>query len=227
MASPFPGMDPFLEQEKYWSRFENRFIRALVHAFLPAMVDRYHPRLERRRYVVEQTLFTSILREEHADGLVEIDSVFTDEPVTAILLVTPMSRTTKPGRESYLESREYYKNQGCNLVEIDLVLQGSPILTVMPQEAVEWDYAVTVTRPDRPDHHETYTSTLQKRLPRFRLPLAPDDRDAVVDLQRVFTRAYEQGDFADLIDYSEGPRIKLSDDKLLWIDEYLRRLCLR
>ena len=56
----------------------------------------------------------------------------------------------------------------------------------------DWDYAVTVTRATQPDRFEIYTATLQKRLPRFRLPLASDDRDMVVDLQTIYARARVQ-----------------------------------
>ena len=35
--------------------------------------------------------------------------------------------------------------------------------------------------------------TVQKRLPKFKLPLAADDRDALLDLQAAFARAYDLG----------------------------------
>ena len=61
---------------------------------------------------------------------------------------------------------------------------------------------MTVCRGSAPDRAELYTATVQKRLPKFRLPLAADDRDTVVDLQVVYARAAGQGEFARLADYA-------------------------
>jgi hypothetical protein len=68
-----------------------------------------------------------------------------------------------------------------------------------------WDYAVTVTRASHAERGEIYTATLQKRLPRFRLPLAVTDSDLVLDLQSVFGRCYDRGDFGGRIIYQDPP----------------------
>jgi len=65
---------------------------------------------------------------------------------------------------------------------------------------------VTVTRCTHPERYEIYTATLQKRLPRFRLPFAADDCDAVLDLQSTFTHCYDEGGFAGRIDYCQPPQ---------------------
>ena len=44
-------------------------------------------------------------------------------------------------------------------------------------------------RDSAPERYEVYTSTIQKRLPRFRLPLAQNAKDAVVDLQTCLAAA--------------------------------------
>ena len=75
-------------------------------------------------------------------------------------------------------------------------MQGKPTLTYSRDGLPEYDYAVTVTRSTAPDRYEIYTATLQKRLPKFKLPLAADDRDALLDLQAAFARAYDLGNFA-------------------------------
>jgi hypothetical protein len=70
------------------------------------------------------------------------------------------------------------------------------------------------TRATAPDRYEIYTATMQKRLPKFKLPLAPDDRDTLLDLQVAFTRAYDLGGFGGLIDYRcpPPPDVPLTDD---------------
>jgi hypothetical protein len=91
----------------------------------------------------------------------------------------------------------------------------------------DWDYAVTVTRSTQPERYEIYTATLQKRLPRFRLPLAADDRDTVLDLHAACVRAYDKGNFAAKIDYQRDPVTALSDDDRQWLNEHLKKEKLR
>ncbi|HEY1376106.1 MAG TPA: DUF4058 family protein [Gemmataceae bacterium] len=81
---------------------------------------------------------------------------------------------------------------------------------------------MTVTRAAQPERYEIYTATLQKRLPRFRLPLASDDRDTVLDLQSAFARCYDQGGFGGQIDYGQDPTVALTDADRRWVDELLR-----
>ena len=95
--------------------------------------------------------------------------------------------------------------QRAGVVEIDLVLQGKPTLTYSRDGLPEFDHAVSVTRATAPDRYEIYTATIQKRLPKFKLPLAPDDRDTLLDLQAAFARAYDLGGFAAQIDYKAPP----------------------
>ena len=79
----------------------------------------------------------------------------------------------------------------------------------------------------QPDRFEIYTSTLQKKLPRFRLPLASDDRDTVVDLQKAFAESYDQGGFASKIDYQRDPPVPLSPEDRTWIRDFLKQQKLR
>ena len=81
----------------------------------------------------------------------------------------------------------------------------------------------------QPERYEIYTATLQKRLPKFKVPLAPDDRDALLDLQAAFTRAYDLGNFTAQIDYKSPPPpdVPLSDASAAWLDLTLKTQKLR
>jgi Protein of unknown function (DUF4058) len=227
MPSPFPGMDPYLEEEKLWPTFHHHFIACLYQILLPGLVDRYRARVAQRHYVTEQALFTSIVREEHHEEYIEIRQRSDGRLVTLVDAVGPMNKTCKTGRQAYLDKRREAKQSGSSLVEVDLVLQGQPTLEYSRDGLPDWDYAVTVTRSTQPERYEIYTATLQKRLPRFRLPLAADDRDTVLDLQAVFARCYDQGGFAGLIDYKRNLALTLNDEDRHWIGELLRQQKLR
>jgi uncharacterized protein DUF4058 len=227
MASPFPGMDPYLETDELWPLFHRQFVNCLYQMLLPGLVDRYKARVNQRHYVSEQALFTSIVREEHHEDYIEVRQRHEGRLVTLIEVVSPCNKTMAAGRQAYLSKRREGKNAGANLVEIDLVLQGQPTLEYSRDGLPDWDYAVTVTRASQPDRFEIYTATLQKRLPRFRLPLAADDRDTVFDLHAAFTRCYDQGDFAARIDYQRDPAVGLSDEDRRWLADLLKQQKLR
>lgn len=227
MPSPFPGMDPYLEDDKLWTGFHHQFIACLYQILLPGLVDRYRARLGQRQYATEQALFTSVIREEHLEEFIEIRRRTDGRLVTLVDTVSPANKTTFMGRKVYLDKRQECKVAGANLVEIDLVLQGQPTLDYSRDGLPDWDYAVTVTRSTQPERYEIYTATIQKRLPRFRLPLAPDDRDTVLDLQAAFARCYDQGGFMEKIDYKRDPVATLRSQDRQWLDELLKQQKLR
>jgi hypothetical protein len=227
MPSPFPGMDPYLEDEKVWPLFHHHLISCLYQVLLPGLVDRYRARVGERHYVTEQALFTSVLREEHQEEYIEIRQRSDGRLVTLVEVVSPANKTTAAGRQAYLSKRAETQAAAANLVEIDLVLQGQPLLDYSREGLPDWNYAVTVTRATQPDRHEIYTATLQKRLPRFRLPLAADDRDTVLDLQAAFSRCYDQANLASKLDYQRAPQTTLSEAERTWLAEYLKQQKLR
>jgi hypothetical protein len=202
-------------------------VMCLYQILLPGLVDRYRARVCQRHYVTEQALFTSVVREEHHEDYIEIRQRSDSRLVTLVDLVSPCNKTSQQGRTAYLDKRREGRSANANLVEVDLVLQGQPTLEYSRDGLPEWDYAVTVTRSTQPERYEIYTATLQKRLPRFRLPLASDDRDTVLDLHTAFTRCYDQGGFASKIDYSRDPATKLTDDDRRWVHEILKQQKLR
>ena len=223
MPSPLPGMDPYLEDDKLWPAFHHQLVNCLHQVLLPGLVDRYRSRLGHRQYVTEMPLFTSIIRETHQEEYIEIRQRSDGRLVSLIDVVSPANKLTPEGRQAYLDKRREGRVAQASLVEVDLVLQGQPLLEYSREGLPEWNYAVTVTRSTQPDRFEIYTATLQKRLPRFRLPLATDDRDTVVDLHTAFVRSYEQGDFAKKIDYGRDPIVPLKDPDRQWLLGFLKQ----
>ncbi len=227
MPSPFPGMDPYLEDECLWPVFQHQFVLCLYQILLPGLVDRYRARIVQRHYTTEQALFTSVIRNEHHEDYIEIRQRSDGRLVTLLEMASPTNKLAPEGRRSYLATRTEAKKIGASLVELDLVLQGQPTLDYSREGLPDWDYAVTVTRSTQPERYEIYTATLQKRLPRFRLPLSADDRDTVLDLHTAFNRCYDQCSFATKIDYHRDPTTNLADDDRTWLHELLKQQKLR
>ena len=141
-------MDPYLEDDGLWPTFHHQLVMCLYQILLPGLLDRYRARVDQRHYATEQALFTSVVREEHHEDLVEIRLRGDGRLITLLEVVSPTNKTTTAGREAYLEKRRESRNADANLVEIDLVLQGSPTLEYSRDDLPDWDYAVTVTRSD-------------------------------------------------------------------------------
>ena len=227
MASPFPGMDPYLEDEKRWKAFQPLLVHSLYQMLLPGLLDRYRARVGEREYCSEEALFTSIRRDEHKEAFIEVRQRADGRLITLIEVVSPANKITSDGRCVYTQRRDEVKKINANLVEIDLVLQGQTLIDGVKDSAPTWDYAVVVTRWTHPDRYEIYSATLPKRLPRFRVPLASDDRDTVLDLQAAVARAYDQGDFLKVIDYTRDPATRLSDESRRWLNDHLKAEKLR
>ena len=149
--------------------------------------------------------------------------------VTAIEVLSPTNKTPGEGQEAYVQKRQELWGSGVNLVEIDLLRSGGKTVRPPDQrlgELLPWSYLVAVTRR-KPFREEIYPIQLSSRLPRIGVPLAPGDKDAVVDLQAVFTRSWEDGAYPEILDYDLPPPGRLSPEESAWCSalakEYLAR----
>src|SRR5215472_2522012 len=105
MPSPFPGMDPYLEDEVLWPVFHHQFIQCLHQILQPSLIDRYRARINQRHYVTEQALSTSVVREEHHEEYIEIRQKADGRLITLVEAVGPANKMTPAGRTAYLAKR--------------------------------------------------------------------------------------------------------------------------
>src|SRR5262245_14240077 len=117
MPSPFPGMDPYLEDAELWPEFQQRFVTCLLQVLLPALTERYVARTSERRY------YACGGAELH-EPYIEIKQRDSGRLTTLIDVVSIANKTTAAGRTAYLETRQQAMAGGVSMVEIDLVLQG-------------------------------------------------------------------------------------------------------
>jgi hypothetical protein len=116
-----------------------------------------------------------------------------------------------------------------NVVEIDLLRGESSIIDLdeRTQDNLKpWDYLTNVVRQGQLEH-EVYRVTVRDRLPRLRIPLRTESRDAVLDLQHIFDQVYDSGPYPDRVDYSSPPVLPLSAQDDAWADLLLRSAGLR
>ncbi|GET41825.1 hypothetical protein MiSe_66390 [Microseira wollei NIES-4236] len=123
MPSPFPGMDPYLEQAVFWSSFHTRLIVAIADTIAPSLRPKYYVEVEARTYldeadedvlvgipdalILSSRANSSVLPEPTASG-----TIVQPHPVQIIL---PMPTEIK---ERYLEVREVGSDAVITVIEV-------------------------------------------------------------------------------------------------------------
>lgn len=249
MPSPFPGMDPYLENPATWPDLHQRLITYSAEALQPQLRPKYIARIGervelssfRRGYIPDVLLIRSAPARYGAavtEGLLEADEPTTITPleeerrmpfleiihhpsgdvVTLIEVLSPANKSGE-GREKYLRKQDDIRNSQANLVEIDLLGEGPPTTLARLgniDKPAGCRYIVSVLRNRTSREIEAYPVSLRQRLPRCRIPLLPEDEDAILDLPAVFTRCYDIGSYDLLVDYSQPPPIQLSQEDEAW-----------
>jgi hypothetical protein len=163
-----------------------------------------------------------------------------DRLVTAIELLTPADKATESGRQDYRQKQRTYVQSGANLVEIDLIRSGPPILDVPEryrETCVHTPYLICVRRMAHPERLECWRFSLRDPLPDIRVPLRArlphlplpwrlGEADVLLRLRPLLDRCYRRGRY-DRIDYRRPPNPPLSEDDARWADALLREKGLR
>jgi hypothetical protein len=119
MASPFPGMNPYLESPAFWSEFHNRLMVAIADDLSPQLRPRY-------RVAIEQRVYLSSLDSQKLVGIPDVTVTRQSLPESAVATLTlPTSQPISVSlplpeevRESYLEVREVSSGQVITVIEI-------------------------------------------------------------------------------------------------------------
>jgi hypothetical protein len=173
--------------------------------------------------VVVREPFTLMLPSgEHREPYLEIIHSTGREVVTVIEVLSPANKTPGVGYEHYRKKQSEVLRSRAHLVEIDLLSQGLFALAFSdedkrPDDVPRSRYLISVSRaPDR-TVFDLYPLILPEPLPTFRIPLRAPDPDMLLNLQAVFEKCYENGRYADVIDYTQPPPAPLSLDEQHWV----------
>ena len=264
MPSPFPGMDPYLEEPARWPDVHQRLITYIADALQPQVRPRYHARIGERVYILHppRALYPDIIlvrrpvREpapvgfamqapevtvteevldmpviltlppvERREPFVEIVHAAGDEVVTAIEVLSPANKTPGEGHRLYHRKQQEILNSQAHLIEIDLLSKGLHTVAISEEGRASLPphrYLASVKRAPERYRFEVYPVPLQRRLPRIRVPLREPDPDVALDLQAVFRRCYDNGGYADFVDYQPPPPVPLSPEEAAWVDGLLK-----
>ena len=259
MPSPFPGMDPYVEQSGRWPDMHQRMIAYTSEWLRPQLRPKYIARIDERielrplgkafvpdvmvvepprklsetqvaygSLVADEPQTIRILDDERRVPYIQVVSVASGDVVTLIEVLSPANKIGR-GRDQYLEKQDEILNTPVNLVEIDLLSKPTATYARLFEVTApqDWRYIISVSRPQRRTSVEVYAIPLTDRLPRCKIPLLPDDDDAVLDLPAILARCYEVGGYYLLLDYSKPPPVPLSKAEEEWMEALLLEKGLR
>lgn len=151
--------------------------------------------------------------------------------VTVIEFLSPANKTPgNRGREEYLQKQSELLDSETNLLEIDLLRFGAHTVAAPLQslwEKESWDYLVCLHESWRRNAYLYWPISLRQPLPRVRVPLTQEVSAVVLNLQKVFEQAYDDGPYATRMDYRSDPPIPLTGEDAAWMDALLREKGLR
>jgi len=158
------------------------------------------------------------------ETFIEIRQLSEGNPlVTAIEVLSPTNKSTSVGREDYLKKRQAYVAAHVNIVEIDLLRSGDPLLEtnldalIREHPRLASEYRCSIRKP-HPWKSGVYILpiSLRQRLPRIKIPLRKGDPAVIIDLQEPIDQAYQLGSYGKRIDYSKPPVPPLPPAEAEW-----------
>lgn len=165
--------------------------------------------------IVEPVVLTVPVPVEHREAYLSIQLRETREVVTVLEILSPSNkRPGSDGRREYLRKRDEVLESKTHLVELDLLRGGDRLPTVQPLP--DGDYFALVCRGNRRPRVEVYAWGLRTPLPTIPIPLVGPDPDASLDLQAVFTAAYDRAGYDYSLDYEASLYPPLRDADRAW-----------
>lgn len=121
MPSPFPGMNPYLENPELWSEVHHRLITAIADAIAPPIRPKYRVAIEKRTYLSEG-------EESALVGIPDVSVISQRSTISQTLSTTTIPASSESimvkipmpeeVREGYLEIREVATGHVVTVIEV-------------------------------------------------------------------------------------------------------------
>ncbi|MCE9560441.1 MAG: DUF4058 family protein [Planctomycetes bacterium] len=145
MPSPFPGMNPYLEQPSAWQDSQTRFISLAAELLGAQVLPKYYVKIDEQpdlsvhpvgngqaSSIAAPGLLTApssvgmpVVVEEERLAYLEIIDRVNRKVVTVLELLSPSNKQVKSDRDQYRAKVQRILASGTNFVEIDLLRGGS------------------------------------------------------------------------------------------------------
>ncbi|WNZ22390.1 DUF4058 family protein [Leptolyngbya sp. NK1-12] len=246
MRSPFPGMNPYLENPELWSEVHSRLIVAIADDLTDHLSEKYRVAIEKRTYFSggDDSLLVgipdvSVVGKSPEQSQLSATATLPVEPIT---VTVPMAEDVQ---ERYLEIREVATGSVITTIEIlspknkrsgegrqaynrkrhQVLASLTHLVEIdllrggqpLPILGVaRSDYRILISRSDRRPSAQLYAFSVRQRIPQFTVPLAAGDEEPVLDLQSIVERVYERGRYYLAIDYTQPAQPPLSEQDAIW-----------
>lgn len=243
MPSPFPGMNPYLEQDDAWRDFRLCFIVAASEQLNRSLRPGYHALIR-----LNEFFFDSSEREEtecpqpdaivnagsggpkvvrlpssdvERESYIEVHETKNREAVAIIVLLSRGTKWDEPRtyRDQYMAWRTKVLGSPIHFIEIDLLRGGS---RPSANDAPGADYCALVSRWQQWPWATVWPMRLRETLPCLPVPLADGVPDASLDLQAALQRVWVGARY-DLWIYEGVPDPLLSSNDAEWARQFLPR----
>jgi hypothetical protein len=153
------------------------------------------------------------------EGFLQVRLVSTGEVVTVIELLSHTNKHSGEHRDEYLEKRASLMRSNVNFVELDLLRASIPMPQTGPHIS---DYRFFVRRRTDPFQARVYPFDLQQPIPKFPLPLQPDDDEPLLDIHSLLKQVYARARYDLVLDYSREPEPALRGGDRAWVAQQLQ-----
>ena len=158
---------------------------------------------------------------EVTEGFIEIRERGGARVVTVIEVLSPSNKRKGEGRKKYLKKQREVLASDASLVEIDLLRGGKRTLAVTDiPTAHARDALVCISPGWRRSRRELYALPFASKLPNIPIPLRPQEKPILVDLQALVDHVYDAGRYSD-IDYTQPLEPPLSVEQEAWLKTLL------
>lgn len=252
MPSPFPGMDPWLEDPDTFPGFRFGLVVLLSEALNAVLPEDYVSRIRHRVWADDGSavapdavvrthrprtdagptlpgyisLGRERLSEPFEEPYLEILALDPRRAVTVVDALSPDHKRGGAGRRAYRRTHRGFRRAGLNIVEIDLLRAGRPTTAVplgrLRRRAGAFDYHVSVHVADDPARLYAAGIKLADRLPAIGVPLDAGMEPVMVDLQPLLDRAHDGGKYAEGTEYGRPPDPPLTPEQQAWAEGILR-----
>lgn len=246
MPTPFPGMDPYLEQPGLWSEVHQNLITAIQWYLTPIIQPRYRIAVERYVYLSDRLPDeigrpdVMIIKEAAPAYTVAVPSHTTkQQPIVGELEmeyeveigflklihvnsneIVTVIEVLSPTNKNDWKGRRKYLSKRMKILRSETNLVEIDLLRdgePLPMSLkVQSDYRVVVSRSWQRPRADFYLFSVRDPIPAISIPLRQGEDEPLLQLNAVLHEVYERGGFKLAIDYGKPPVPPLSAENTMW-----------
>ena len=244
MPSPFPGMNPYLENPELWSEFHSRMIVAIADALDECLSRDYRVAVEKRVYLSEngESVLVGIPDVSVTNSVPDTTRTKQTTVIQPLNIEIPIAEEVQ---ERFLEIREGATGSVITTIELlspknkcngegrsAYLQKRQKILTSATHfieidllrggepfpmtGAIPSDYRILISRSYNRPKAQLYAFNLRQAIPGFPIPLRSGEEEPSVELQPLLNQVYNRARFELAINYSQSCKPKLSAEDEAW-----------